>query len=446
MNTLKIFYRTFFLFLLITIIGNNATHAQQINGNLKTLQGKRILSVWGNHFERGFAHGYLLADEIVSLLEDYMLGSLYDAENYNKTIRLIKIYIKVPAPYWNELKGMHQGMQEALGDSGMFSARLNRNFEPADLLAWNLVPDIFRLKFNANSFFNTFTNNYTQGFCSSISAWGDSSFNGNTLIARDLDFGFPGDLVDQTNIIIAHHSNSFFKQRWISIGWPGLIGCLTGMNEEGVGAALNLDYTGPELDDLLIPIGDAYIGIPRYYTPVTFVLRKAVENRRLLLYRNDPIGNFLNIMNFANITGSFNIHLFSPYQEHMKSQYPAAILECNNKGTVLRTPADNEQWEPFLLSDTYLAVTNHHRKLNEPIDCPRYQPLVSRLNETSVLNMDQALAIEREVAQKSGPYNTVQIIGLIPESREICVSFREGETPSWENEPVHFQWDELFTK
>ncbi len=60
--------------------------------------------------------------------------------------------------------------------------------------------------------------------------------------------------------------------------------------------------------------------------------------------------------------------------------------------------------------------------------------------------MDQALAIEREVAQKSGPYNTVQLIGLIPESRELWVSFRDGETPAWEAQPAHFQWDELFQK
>jgi len=97
MKTIKPLFCTIILLLLIAAIAGTATHAQEITGNLKTLQGKRILSVWGNHFERGFAHGYLLADEIVSLLEDYMLGSLYDAENYNKTIQLIKIYIKVPA-------------------------------------------------------------------------------------------------------------------------------------------------------------------------------------------------------------------------------------------------------------------------------------------------------------------------------------------------------------
>ena len=184
MKTIKIALFTFILSLLITTMGGNKTHAQQIKGNLKTLQGKRILTVWGNHFERGFAHGYLLADDIVSMIEEYMLGTLYDAENYNKTVRLIKIYIKVPTPFHNELNGMYEGMKEAIGESSMFSARLNRNYEPVDPLAWNLVPDIFRLKFNANSFLNTFTNNYTHGFCSSISAWGDSSFNGNTLVPR----------------------------------------------------------------------------------------------------------------------------------------------------------------------------------------------------------------------------------------------------------------------
>lgn len=434
------------LVLLFASAGTSTADAQPIKGILKTLQGKRILNVWGNNFEMGFAHGYLLADDIVTLLENYMLGTLYDAKNYERTVRLIKIYINVPAPFWNELKGMHQGMREALGDSGMFSARLKRNYEPVDLLAWNLVPDIFRLGFDSNVLFNTFTNTSAPGFCSSISAWGEGSFNGNTLIARDLDFGFPGDLLDHANIIIACQPSSFFKHQWVSIGWPGLIGCLTGMNEEGVGAALNLDYASPDLDDLLIPIGDAYIGIPRYYTPVMFALRKAVENKRIIFYRNDPLGNFLYIMRFTNITGAFNIHLFSPYRKGIKSPYPAAILECSNKGTALRTPADNQQWEPFLLSDTFLAVTNHNRKLRDPIDCPRYETLVNRLNDISVLNMEQALALERAVAQTSGPYNTVQIIGLMPESREIWVCFRDGETPAWETEPAHFQWNELFKK
>ncbi len=165
-----------------------------------------------------------------------------------------------------------------------------------------------------------------------------------------------------------------------------------------------------------------------------------------MFYRNNPLVNFQNIMRFTNITGSFNIHLFTPFRDGMKAHYPAAILECNNKGTALRTPADNQQWEPLLFSDNFLAVTNHHRKLRTPVDCPRYQTLVNRLNETSVLDMEQALTIEREVAQTTGPYNTVQIIGIIPETRELWVSFREGETPAWEADPAHFQWNELFQK
>ena len=48
---------TIFLLLLIAAVGSDTTHAQSIKGNLKTLQGKSILSVWGNSFEMGFAHG-----------------------------------------------------------------------------------------------------------------------------------------------------------------------------------------------------------------------------------------------------------------------------------------------------------------------------------------------------------------------------------------------------
>ena len=90
MKSIKPVFCTIILLLLLAAMVGTAAHAQEITGNLKTLQGKRILTVWGNHFERGFAHGYLLADDIASLLEDYMLGSLYDAEIIIKQSSLLK--------------------------------------------------------------------------------------------------------------------------------------------------------------------------------------------------------------------------------------------------------------------------------------------------------------------------------------------------------------------
>jgi len=135
-------------------------------------------------------------------------------------------------------------MQEALGDSGMFSTGsiviLNLpTFSPGIwcqiFFALNLTP----IPSSINSPITT-RRDSAHPFPPGVTALSTATHS----CARDLDFGFPGDLVDQTNIIIAHQPNSFFKQRWISIGWPGLIGCLTGMNEEGVGAALILIMRG----------------------------------------------------------------------------------------------------------------------------------------------------------------------------------------------------------
>ena len=56
----------------------------------------------------------------------------------------------------------------------------------------------------------------------------------------------------------------------------------------------------------------------------------------------------------------------------------AAIIEVNNRGAALRTPEDNQRNEPRLFSDHFLAVTNHHRKLDDPVecasDCPGFAP------------------------------------------------------------------------
>ena len=57
-----------------------AVHAQagQVKGELTSIEGKPVLRVWGTHYEMGYAHGYLLAPEIVAMLEDYMLGRLLE--------------------------------------------------------------------------------------------------------------------------------------------------------------------------------------------------------------------------------------------------------------------------------------------------------------------------------------------------------------------------------
>lgn len=424
---------------LILFFAQHVTAAKTIKGRIDTVKGKTVLTLWGSHFEMGYAHGYLLADEILNIIENYMLGNLYDPEHYWRTVILIKRYVRVPRIFRREIAGMFQGIVDARGEQGVFSTTLNRDFKPVDLLAWNMVPDIFRLSFTDASFFQQ------PRFSSSIAGWGDGTADGNVIIARDLDFGAPGDLLDQSSIIIAYQPRLLLQHAWISIGWPGFMGCLTGMNDEGVGAALDLGNNPPELDDLLLPLANLYLGIPRYYSPITFALRTGLEAYRCRKYRADPIGNLFAIVSSKHIAGSFDIHVFSPFlSDDLQPESPAAIIECNNRGTVLRTPDDNQQYEPKLFSKYFLAVTNHHRKLEQPVFSPRYETQVERLNAIDFLTMDKAFAIERAISQEVSPFNTVQMVGFIPETREIWVAFGDGILRAPEIEPTLFQWNDIF--
>src|SRR4030042_4379008 len=83
-----------------------AVHAQtqQVKGELTFIDGKRVLRVWGTHYEMGYAHGYLLAAEIVDMLEEYMLGKLLDVKNYGRTRNLLNWYTRIPQPYRTEME------------------------------------------------------------------------------------------------------------------------------------------------------------------------------------------------------------------------------------------------------------------------------------------------------------------------------------------------------
>ncbi len=420
-----------------------AVHAQtgQVKGELTSIEGKPVLRVWGTHYEMGYAHGSLLAPEIVAMLEEYMLGRRLDPQKYWRTRNLLKWYTRVPQAYRQEMQGVYDGMVDALGKEGLYSETIDDYFEPVDLLAFNMIPEIFRLPFSSEGFFGG-----QPVLCSSISGWGEGTADGKLIFARNLDFRDPGDLLEASTLIIAyeHRESATREKSWVSIAWPGYLGCLTGMNENGIGAGLNVGNEQPGLNQLLFNVGGIYIGIPFYYTSITFALRQVVENSPSLLFP-DPIGGFRTNLGLINIAGSFDIHLFSPARGGGIGLYPpAAILECSNRGTALRTTAENGDDDPELLANYYLAVTNHHRKLADPIECERYESMVDDLNATPVLDMERAFQIERNVVMDERPFNTVYMVGFIPDTLEMWLATAQGAVPSYRTAPSRFTWEEIF--
>jgi len=409
--------------------------AREVNGRVTTVHGLRVLQVWGTHYEMGYAHGYLLADDIVRLLEEYMLAKLLDVEHYDTTRQLLHIYTHIPPVYWLELQGMYDGMRDALGDEGLYSATLETVFQPLDLFAWNMIPEIFRLYFSSRDDVHV---------CSSISGWGAGTPDGNLVFARNLEFGSPGDLLEQQALIIAYRPSTPLQHDWVSFAWPGYIGCLSGMNEVGVGSALNLGNAQPELDELLLPLDGLYIGIPFFYGSISLTLRQAIEQWPLLCRWGNPVEHVYRLVQRQPVAGSFDIHVTAPFRlTTVTGGIPAGIVECTNAGTVLRTAADNSAAAPVLVPRHFLAVTNHHRKLIKPIACSRYEKLVELLNGAKALSIDTALGFEREVAQRNAPFNIAYRVGWMPDLREFWVCFSDSNVSAADVVPVHITWDEL---
>lgn len=432
-----IFCLTLFIFFTVTTVDS----AENINGKIEIIKDKMILYLWGTNYQKGYAHGFLLAKQIIDILENYMLGEMYVTQSYSFTTRLLMYYVRIPQSFRMEILGMYNGMVDALGNEGIYSIKLGRHFKPIDLIRWNMF-EIYPLEFEILPLeFEDSGLRKKNSICSSVSAWGDGTEDGALVFARDLDFGSPESLLERSSIIIVHtRQKKFFfsKKSWISIAWPGFIGCVTGMNENGVGAAVNFGNSSPSVEELLF-------AVPKKYTPLSFVLREVLEKRRYGIFNRNPITHFYKNIKISHIAGSFNVHVFQPYHSaRLNSDPPAAVIEGNHRRVALRTYKENQADEPRLYSDYFLAVTNHHRKLIEPEPCERYETMVEALNAIEFIDMDTALEIERDVAQSKAPFYTLQMIGFSPDTKGIWVSFGDEEHSSYEVEPVHFFWDEIF--
>lgn len=57
------------MIIIVFFFSITVVQAQPVKGELTTINGKRVLRVWGSHYDMGYAHGYLLEDKIVELLE-----------------------------------------------------------------------------------------------------------------------------------------------------------------------------------------------------------------------------------------------------------------------------------------------------------------------------------------------------------------------------------------
>ena len=320
----------------------------QANGSLTQFGEKKILTVWGDHYQRGYAQGYYLAPQIKDVFQDFywtmfcfsnlpyynMLWGYY-MEHFNPDPRMV-----------SEATGLVAGMI-ASGQS-MFHAGIGRDLAYEDILLLNSAYDMVNVRGATSG-----KNDLELG-CASLSSWGnataaDSLLAGGSVITRFLDVSQNSAFINNP-LIVVHRPTETDEQKWINFTIPGFIGALTAISEAKVYASLN---TGADNDT----------SVANNLSPILFDLRRGIER---VDYDQNGSSHPLDI--YASIAAQNNqsATITHTLSETGSTIYSSVIERMN--GAI----ANRLYNQSGSLPTHHLAATNHFRLLTSGVCCTRY--------------------------------------------------------------------------
>jgi len=396
-----------FLIFIFSIIS-----AQVVNGDTLTVEGKKILKVWGTHNERGFATGYLVGDKIKLLAETYFVGSIFMGSSplYENTKEFFLNSFSIEAKYQSEAEGIIDGMIEAGID--LYDITLQRDYDFNDILMVNAIVDLIGLtELQLEDDFG----------CSSISSWGSNTINdpdlmGDLLITRLMDWT-PHPALHENHILVIHFPAENDEVNWMSFTFPGLFGVLSGINEDGLSSFMNVgnnhNYTSQQ-----------------NLHPILLSTRNGLESY-------DYNGDFqTNPQDVADAIGD-NTHLSGSIVHSTNEEYGLIVETNNENGTESRDESEN-----IIIPFEHLVATNHFRKLYDPIYCYRFQNIADSLSINSEISIKRSWDL---LGGAAGVSHNLHAIQFMPTLNQIKWSTSTNSSPAFQTTPVEFEISELFT-
>lgn len=308
--------------------------APRVHGELHEVGEVRVLLLWGDDRERGFAEGYLLGAELRETFESFVLETVIKAPwLWNGVVRRV-LATKVSLPAWVKARceGVIAGMKAR--DPGLLAvASLGRDLDAEDLAASTVVPDLIGLA------------------CSSMVFLPPRS-GVAPILARNLDYFASAALLRHAMLIV--HAPRPGRRGFIAVGWPGLAGQLTAVADDGLVATLH---------DVPMRVRPRAATTPRVVALEDLVAAgpRGGEDRGAALaahLRGHAFGMGGNIM--------------LAWRASASAPAGAAVLEVDaapaDGGVTLRRPDADASW---------LACTNHFRARATALRCSRYAALAA---------------------------------------------------------------------
>ena len=156
--------------------------------------------------------------------------------------------------------------------------------------------------------------------CSSFATWGTQSADSSLLIGRNFDF-YVGDAFAQNKLISFYEPEKGYK--FASVGWPGMIGVLSGMNETGLTVTINAAKSA-------VPTGSA--------TPISILTREILQYASTIEEAYEIAQKRQTFVSESILIGS-------------AKDGKAAIIEKSPEKTILFTGKEKEQ----------IICTNHYQ-------------------------------------------------------------------------------------
>lgn len=188
--------------------------------------GLHVLYLTGSPFEMGYANGVLTQD-LIHQQEDVVLRLVDRVAPFALTKFLLQfavvyknrhLHTFVPAAQRLEMLGLSRGCPDAHPEMGPHYNRV---------VSFHAAQDISYMMMHSR---------WVVGACTAFGAWDTRTVNGHLLAGRNFDWE-ADPVFDRERVVILCEPQEGIP--FVSLAWAGMVGCVSGMNREGLSVTVN---------------------------------------------------------------------------------------------------------------------------------------------------------------------------------------------------------------